>query len=573
MDLATSSIRPTKRRKTKRNLRFTEGDDILADGIIVKTSIKQTADGSIEQERIEVPIWSNKPEPTRSSEKSKTDKLGVPPEISNNSPEGYTEGNFYDFEPDSPGENERTQFTQTYYIQEFVDRVHPMLNGILAREVIPSRSSCVRCPDGSIAIWRCRDCTAARLLCRACIRDCHMDCPTHRLEVWTGNYFRPAEPSEAGLYFLIPHHTDPPHICATLKFQRDLLCRLQKNNDMKEQAKLAETDSPSGLGNRGKTSHYRGSSDIDMEGDNRGGIADDDNGEEEDFSQFSNRLDNMYRRRHEGDEDVDENEEDIIEEDEIDNLPPCPEDYMPLPPTTSTAADAADTVNKTFSDDTDNNPNNPRTDALNNPYVRVVHTNGVHHIALVFCSCRGKEYAHSDLMAAGLVPTSFTRYRTLFTHAALDDFRLSNLECKASAYQYFQKLRRQTSPMSPDTVPNLYHGLRRMSRLWRWLKKLKWAGVGHRPDGNIETKPGELANFCPACPQPNINLPDNWCNNTEERYVRNNRNVSFSYYYLSDHYLLVGFINVPLLPMETSRRTMSVNLLQRRTYGSLKEGE
>lgn len=521
MDLATSSssIRPTKRRKTKRNLRFTEGDDILADGIIVKTSIKQTANGSMEEERIEVPIWSNKPEPTRTSDK--------PPEIYDNSPEGNLEINAYDFPPGSPngtGENERTQFTQTYYMQEFVDRVHPMLNGILAREVIPSRSSCVRCPVGNIAVWRCRDCTAARLLCRACIRDCHMDCPTHRLEVWTGDYFRPAEPSEAGLYFLIPHHTDTPHFCATLNFQRDLLGRLQKNNDIKEQAKLAEGNSDSGQYNCGKTSHSRGSSDIDMEGGEKGGIVDHDDGEEEDFSQFSNRLDNMYCRTHEGGEHVEENEEDIIEEDENDNLPPCPEDYMPvpLPPTTSTAAEAADTPNRTTADVTDYNPNNPRTDALNNPYVRVVHKNGVHHIALVFCSCRGKENAHSDLMAAGLVPSSFTRYRTVFTHAALDDFRLSNLECKASAYQYFQKLRRQTSPVSPDTVPNLYHGLRRMSRLWRWLKKLKWAGVGHRPDGDIETKPGELANFCPACPQPGINIPDNWCNNTEERYFRNN---------------------------------------------------
>ena len=152
----------------------------------------------------------------------------------------------------------------------------------------------------------------------------------------------------------------------------------------------------------------------------------------------------------------------------------------------------------------------PQFDALNNPYVRVVHTNGVHHIGLVYCTCRGKENTHADLMAAGLVPTSFARYKTLFTHAVLDDFRLSNLECKTSAYQYFQKLRRQTSPMSPDNVPNLYHELRRMSRLWRWMKKLKWAGMAHRPDFTIDPMPGELANFCPACPQPGINIPENW---------------------------------------------------------------
>jgi hypothetical protein len=152
----------------------------------------------------------------------------------------------------------------------------------------------------------------------------------------------------------------------------------------------------------------------------------------------------------------------------------------------------------------------PKMDALCNPYVRVVHTNGVHHIALVYCTCRGQEEAHSDLMAQRLIPTSFTRYRTLFTHAVLDDFRAANLECKASAYQYFQKLRRHTSPMAPETVPNLYHELRRMSRIWRWMKKLKWAGFAHRDEETTVPKAGELANFCPACPQVGVNLPHDW---------------------------------------------------------------
>jgi hypothetical protein len=172
---------------------------------------------------------------------------------------------------------------------------------------------------------------------------------------------------------------------------------------------------------------------------------------------------------------------------------------MPNPPTNFALSGALDP-----------NINAPRQDALSNHYVRIVHMNGVHHIALVTCSCQGAEAIHADLMYCRLVPATFSHYRTLFTVAVLDDFRISNLECKASAYQYFQKLCRLTYPMAPTRTPNLYQELLRMSRAWRWLKKMKWAGYGHKTADFNQPTPGELANFCPACPQPSINLPSNW---------------------------------------------------------------
>src|SRR6202044_2031662 len=57
---STPPKRPSKRRKTKGVLRLVEGDDGLADGLIVKTTLKQTPKGEVE-ERIEVPIWKNMP--------------------------------------------------------------------------------------------------------------------------------------------------------------------------------------------------------------------------------------------------------------------------------------------------------------------------------------------------------------------------------------------------------------------------------------------------------------------------------------------------------------------------------
>jgi hypothetical protein len=312
-----------------------------------------------------------------------------------------------------------------------------------------------------------------------------------------------------------------------LEFQTKILGQFQRRNNIIEQERLVEAFAAGGRGYRGYNEKARDTDvpssdrihlqtddmDMDEQGDDESaheGPLDDD----VDFAEFARRVDNMYRRTHEGGDDeeggidADRFEDDVdISDDDRDEMPPLPKEY--LPKTFDTAAETSDNPNIEPSfhiPPTDI----PQVDALNNPYVRVIHTNGVHHIGLVYCTCRGIDTTHADLMAAGLVPTSFTRYKTLFTHSVLDDFRLSNLECKASAYQYFQKLRRQTSPMSPESVTNLYHELRRMSRLWRWMKKLKWAGMAHRPDFTIDPKPGELANFCAACPQPGINLPDDW---------------------------------------------------------------
>jgi len=66
--------------------------------------------------------------------------------------------------------------------------------------------------------------------------------------------------------------------------------------------------------------------------------------------------------------------------------------------------------------------------------------------------------------------------------------------------------------MAPAEVVDLYNEFRRMTRLWRWMKKLKWAGYGHNGKRLSHVEPGELANYCPTCPQPGINLPEDWKN-------------------------------------------------------------
>ena len=54
----------------------------------------------------------------------------------------------------------------------------------------------------------------------------------------------------------------------------------------------------------------------------------------------------------------------------------------------------------------------------------------------------------------------------------------------------------------------------RVSRQWRNLQARKRAGFGH--DVGRSMKPGDLAIFCPACPQPGINLSDDWEKDPEQ---------------------------------------------------------
>ena len=54
------------------------------------------------------------------------------------------------------------------------------------------------------------------------------------------------------------------------------------------------------------------------------------------------------------------------------------------------------------------------------------------------------------------------------------------------------------------TEQDRYRELLRVSRIWRLLKLLKWQGF----HGNsTDPGPGQLVLFCPACPQPGVNVP------------------------------------------------------------------
>jgi hypothetical protein len=147
----------------------------------------------------------------------------------------------------------------------------------------------------------------------------------------------------------------------------------------------------------------------------------------------------------------------------------------------------------------------PFADELDVEHLLLVDVSGLISLPTIWCRCEAADRKpDEDLLDLQLFPVSYTKIKTVFTFRCLDDYRLSNLECKTTAYHYFQKLRRLTNPALPQSVQNRYNEFRRATRQWRNLKLRKWFGFGHRL---LLPMKGSMALFCAACPQPGVNLP------------------------------------------------------------------
>jgi len=312
------------------------------------------------------------------------------------------------------------------------------------------------------------------------MRRSHFSNPFHRIECWSGTHFRKAALWEVGVYLLLPHQHGG--ICPNLLWQKQMLEKIQTKKDQVIPHNPAD---PSEI-------NYTAAADPGPDPQKEAA-------QDETEMRF---LDQLFAG-HNPDDVLEEEDSDVVDTEadvqDMDAGTAGFTDYM---------HDQSGPDHYLISQDI--MPDALNCDALNNQYIRVVHTNGIHHIALVSCTCKGHETITTDLIYAGWVPTSFVRVRTIFTCAVLDRFRYCNLEMRSSAYQFFQLMRRVTNPLAPSKVVNLYHELRRLSRLWRWVKKLKWAGYAQRVGQPITPKSGELGNFCPACPQIGINVAEKW---------------------------------------------------------------
>ncbi|EJD38277.1 hypothetical protein AURDEDRAFT_72303, partial [Auricularia subglabra TFB-10046 SS5] len=156
----------------------------------------------------------------------------------------------------------------------------------------------------------------------------------------------------------------------------------------------------------------------------------------------------------------------------------------------------------------------PNADA-SKPLV-VVHTNGVHKVTFVPCACANRPLFPIQLLRSGFYAATWDQPGTVFTVKLLEHHHLDSAQSGKSTYDYWAILRRLTDNTCDACVPPRYEELQRVSREWRVLKRLKRSGQALGISDLLPDGSHSVAVFCPACPRPGVNLPDNWKEDVNE---------------------------------------------------------
>ena len=94
--------------------------------------------------------------------------------------------------------------TQNDFLREQQGRLHVWMEDIVAREGRVAAATCTGCSivEGS---WRCLDCLGRQIYCTTCFRARHRCHPFHRVEHWTGSFFKAAWLCQTGLEMHLGH--------------------------------------------------------------------------------------------------------------------------------------------------------------------------------------------------------------------------------------------------------------------------------------------------------------------------------------------------------------------------------
>ncbi|KAL0566047.1 hypothetical protein V5O48_015965 [Marasmius crinis-equi] len=145
----------------------------------------------------------------------------------------------------------------------------------------------------------------------------------------------------------------------------------------------------------------------------------------------------------------------------------------------------------------------------------VVDLDFIQRVDMSFCGCQHQSSIGSSwqqLFRAQLFPATLSNPHTVFTFRALRLLHGLTLQGKLTTYHFYQSVEVATDAAGITDAPKgRYDELTRVMRVWRYLRVLKRGGIGCTLEPELDKIPaGALAVKCPACPRPNINLPENW---------------------------------------------------------------
>ncbi|KAJ3833633.1 hypothetical protein F5878DRAFT_665489 [Lentinula raphanica] len=160
---------------------------------------------------------------------------------------------------------------------------------------------------------------------------------------------------------------------------------------------------------------------------------------------------------------------------------------------------------------------NART-ACPNPRVvenfTVIHVNGIHTVRLHYCCCPNELVAGErwqQLLRRRWFPATHIDPQTAATYQVMNMFHILTLQGKVTTYDFYAGLEKMTDNAALVSLPDRYRSFSRMMKEWRHLKMAKRSGRGNDAERSLaETKNGEMGIKCPACPRPDVNLPENW---------------------------------------------------------------
>ncbi|KAJ8694062.1 hypothetical protein PTI98_008995 [Pleurotus ostreatus] len=148
--------------------------------------------------------------------------------------------------------------------------------------------------------------------------------------------------------------------------------------------------------------------------------------------------------------------------------------------------------------------------------VVIVHTTGIYTRIIKLCSCQDCKSPYVQLLQARLFPATSDRPSTVFTFEVLEELHLQRIECKTASSNFYSLLRRKTDFNAPADLPDRAREMERVSRCYRDLKSKLHAGCW-TAEGNTV---GGQAIFCPACPQPGVNVTNRtWDSKTDPKWL------------------------------------------------------